>query len=234
MTMNSKDIKKYFSFLGVKEKFYSKKIRCEVCNSKNHKVVREKISWGQNKFGKLPVYCCCDCGFLFQNPRFEKKFYEKFYSEYYRKKIYKNLIPSKSFLKDQENRGNNIFKFLKKYIKKKRGTILDVGCSDGFFSQYFCTSFSILISGEITLEMSGIHALSFLIAGFATSNLPLPSVGLKAMVMRVRLYSSLIISSPNNDAINAVTLCWPSIRILLPEEVVPSFKRTSGFLQAIR
>ena len=140
MTMNSKDIKKYFSFLGVKEKFYSKKIRCEICNSKNHKVVRKKISWGQNKFGKLPVYCCCDCGFLFQNPRFEKKFYEKFYSEYYRKKIYKNLIPSKSFLKDQEIRGNNIFKFLKKYIKKKRGTILDVGCSVGLMFKPFLKS----------------------------------------------------------------------------------------------
>ena len=135
--MNKKEIKKYFSYLDINEKFKSKKIRCEICNSKKNKIIQKKISWNNNKFGVLPVCCCLNCGFLFQNPRFEKKFYEKFYSEYYRKKIYKDLIPSKSFLKDQEKRGIKIFNFLKKYIKKKKGTVLDVGCSVGMMFKPF-------------------------------------------------------------------------------------------------
>ena len=135
--MNKDEIRKYLSYLGVKEKFISKKIKCEICSSKENKVIQKKISWNNNKFGVLPVCCCLNCGFLFQNPRFESKFYEKFYSEFYRKKIYKDLIPSKPFLKDQENRGIKIFNFLKKYLRKKKGTVLDVGCSVGMMFRPF-------------------------------------------------------------------------------------------------
>ena len=138
--MNKKDIKKYFSFLGIKKKYKSKKINCEICGSKDSKIIKKKISWNNNKFGILPVCGCLNCGFVFQNPRFEKDFYEKFYSEYYRKKTYNNVVPSKAFLKDQENRGKKIFDFIKKYIKKSKGTILDVGCSVGLMFKPFIKS----------------------------------------------------------------------------------------------
>ena len=135
--MNKKDVKKYLNFLGVSKNYKSKKINCEICNNKKSKIITSKISWGKNKFGILPVCCCERCGFLFQNPRFGREFYEKFYSEYYRKKIYKNLIPSKDFLKDQESRGVKIFNFIQKYLKKKRGKMLDVGCSVGLMFKPF-------------------------------------------------------------------------------------------------
>ncbi len=135
--MNKKEINKYFSYLGIKKKFKSKKIKCEVCGSRKNKIIQKKISWNNNKFGTLPVCCCLNCGFLFQNPRFEKLFYEKFYSEFYRKKIYKNLVPSRSFLKDQQKRGENIFNFIQKFLKNKKGTVLDVGCSVGMMFKPF-------------------------------------------------------------------------------------------------
>ncbi len=135
--MNKKNIKKYLNYLGIKKNYKYKKIKCEICGSHKNKIIQEKISWNNNKFGILPVCCCLNCGFLFQNPRFEKIFYEKFYSEYYRKKIYKNIVPSKAFLKDQEKRGVNIYNFLRKNTKIKKGTVLDVGCSVGMMFKPF-------------------------------------------------------------------------------------------------
>jgi hypothetical protein len=40
--MNKKEINKYFSYLGIKRKFKSKKIKCEVCGSKKNKIVQKK------------------------------------------------------------------------------------------------------------------------------------------------------------------------------------------------
>lgn len=130
--------KKYFNFLNIGTNYSYKKIKCEICGSKKSTVIQEKISWGNEKFGNLPIVCCDYCGFLFQNPRFEKKFYKKFYREYYRKKIYSDKIPSKSFLQDQLNRGINIHKYLlKNYKIPKKGKFLDVGCSTGLMMKPF-------------------------------------------------------------------------------------------------
>lgn len=131
--MRKEKIKKnYLKYLGIKKKYLYKYINCEICSSKNLKVLRTKISWNNNKFGILPVCCCLNCGFIFQNPRFEEKFYKNFYSDYYRKKIYTSKIPSKSFLIDQKKRGQNIFDYLNiNYDIPKKGNFLDVGCSVG-------------------------------------------------------------------------------------------------------
>ena len=47
---------------------------CEICGSSKTLLIQERISWNNNMFGVLPVHCCSDCGFLFQNPRFSKNF----------------------------------------------------------------------------------------------------------------------------------------------------------------
>ena len=130
--------KKYLKFLKIGTNYSYKKIKCEICNSKNNRIIREKILWGKNIFGTLPIVCCNFCGFIFQNPRFEKKFYKNFYREYYRKKIYSNIIPSSAFLNDQYKRGLNIFKYLSlKYTLPKQGNFLDVGCSAGLMLKPF-------------------------------------------------------------------------------------------------
>ncbi len=128
--MNKKEIKKYLKYLKFK-KFYSVKFKkCEICNSKKTKLIQKKISWGNNKFGVLPIHCCLNCGFIFQNPRFSKQFYKEYYKKEYLDITKKTLIPSKKYLNDQKFRGNKLFNFLKPYIPKK-GTMLDVGSSVG-------------------------------------------------------------------------------------------------------
>ena len=81
--MNKTQIQKYLKFLKVKEKFKVENLRCEICGSNKKKIFQKKTNWNNNNFGILPVVCCLNCGFLYQNPRFEKKFYTKFYKEYY-------------------------------------------------------------------------------------------------------------------------------------------------------
>ena len=134
--MNKKEIKKYLKFLKIKN-YYSMKLKnCEICGSKKTKLVQKKISWNNNKFGVLPVHCCTLCGFLFQNPRFSKKFYMEYYKKAYRNITLNTLIPPKKYLQDQEFRGKKLFNFLKPFLPKK-GTMLDVGSSVGLMMKPF-------------------------------------------------------------------------------------------------
>ena len=134
--MNSKEVKRYLKYLKFK-KFYKPEIKpCELCGSKKTKLLRRKISWNNNKFGVLPVHCCTNCGFVFQNPRFSKDFYFNYYKKTYRDITLKTQIPPKIYLKDQKKRGEKLFNFLRKYLPKK-GSMLDVGCSVGLMMKEF-------------------------------------------------------------------------------------------------
>lgn len=130
--------KKYLNYLNCKVDYKVKRIKCEICNSSKNTRIINIISWSQNKYGYMPIVACNFCGFVFQLFRFTKKFYETFYAKYYREKIFKNPIPSKKFILDQKSRGNKLYNFLKnqKLIKKK-GSMLDVGCSTGLFLRPF-------------------------------------------------------------------------------------------------
>ena len=128
--MNKKQIKKYLDYLGLKDYFSFKPINCELCGFSKNDIIKNIISWNNNKFGYHPISVCKNCGFVFQKYRSSKKFYKKFYEEFYRKKIYKNLSPSKEFLSDQKKRGEKIFKYIRNMLPKK-GTVLDVGSSVG-------------------------------------------------------------------------------------------------------
>ena len=128
--MNKTEIKKYLKYLNF-DKFYPVTYKkCEICNSKKTKLIQRKISWNNNKFGILPVHVCTNCGFVFQNPRFSKKFYMEYYKKAYRDITLKTQIPPKDYLKDQKFRGQKLFNFLKPFLPKK-GNMLDVGSSVG-------------------------------------------------------------------------------------------------------
>jgi 2-polyprenyl-3-methyl-5-hydroxy-6-metoxy-1,4-benzoquinol methylase len=135
--MKKKFVKKYLNFLKIK-KFYSMKYyKCEICGKKDTTIIKKKIHWHGKKFGILPVHCCNNCGFVFQNPRFNKKFYLDYYKSLYGEIIHqkkteanKALKPPNEYLKDQKKRGQLLFEFLKKFNLKK-GTVLDVGCGTG-------------------------------------------------------------------------------------------------------
>lgn len=134
--MNNSDIKKYLKYLKFK-KFYKPSLKnCEICGSSKTKLIQKKISWNNGKFGVLPVHCCENCGFIFQNPRFSKDFYFNYYKKTYRDITLKTQIPPKIYLKDQKNRGEKLYKFLKPYLPKK-GSMLDVGCSVGLMMKPF-------------------------------------------------------------------------------------------------
>ncbi len=128
--MKIKYIKKYLNYLGVKSIEKPKIKKCEICNSSNTKEIRKKISWNNKKYGILPVHCCCNCGFLFQNPRYSKNFYNNYYAKVYRDITLKTQIPSKKYLQDQRKRGKLLYKFLKDMLPSK-GSMVDVGSSVG-------------------------------------------------------------------------------------------------------
>ena len=85
--MNKSQIRKYLDFLNMKDMEKMSLKKCEICENKKSYLVRKKISWNNNKYGILPVHCCSNCGFVFQNPRFSKNFYFKYYQGSYGQKV---------------------------------------------------------------------------------------------------------------------------------------------------
>ena len=134
--MNRKEVKKYIKYLKFNRFEMPKKKNCEICGNKKTKLLQKKISWNNNKFGVLPVHCCLKCGFVFQNPRFSKKFYFDYYKKTYRDITLKTQVPPKIYLKDQKNRGEKLYKFIKKFLPKK-GSMVDLGCSVGLMMRPF-------------------------------------------------------------------------------------------------
>ncbi len=130
--------KKYLKYLNCKINYGVKKTNCEICNSSKNTQIIDVISWSRKKYGYMPIVTCNFCGFVFQLYRFSKNFYETFYSKYYREKIFKNQKPSRKFILDQKSRGKKLYKFLKNQkLLKKKGNMLDVGCSVGLFLKPF-------------------------------------------------------------------------------------------------
>ena len=130
--------KKYLKSLGFKKNYKFNFRSCEVCNSKNNKIIQKKISIGNEKFLDFPIVVCKKCGFVFQAIKYEKKFYKDFYGRQYRQNIYKDIKPSSGFVRRQKIRAKNLYNFLNLNFKlKKGGSILDVGCSVGEFLRPF-------------------------------------------------------------------------------------------------
>jgi 2-polyprenyl-3-methyl-5-hydroxy-6-metoxy-1,4-benzoquinol methylase len=123
-------IKEYLVKIGMKGNYTSTYIKCEICSTEENTIIQEQVSLGNNEYTKLPVVSCNNCGYLFQNPRFNEDFYDDFYSTKYRNLLFKKKTPSQSFVDDQISRGQNLFHFLEKYLVKQ-GNLLDVGSSVG-------------------------------------------------------------------------------------------------------
>ena len=113
-----------------------KDINCEICETNKSKLLREKIIFGTNKFGYFPIHCCENCGFIFQKKKFSRNFYNHYYSKIYREITFNSKIPPNLYLQDQKNRGEKLFKFLKKYIPAK-GKMVDIGSSVGLMMDPF-------------------------------------------------------------------------------------------------
>ncbi len=137
--VNSKKIvDSYLKKLSFKKKYKYKLRACEICGSKKNTVLQKQISMGNNKFVEFPIVTCDVCGFVYQAIKFSKDFYKDFYGRFYRQNIYSDLKPSNGFIKRQKIRSKYFHKFMKSNFKlKKKGSMLDVGCSVGEFLRPF-------------------------------------------------------------------------------------------------
>jgi len=126
----------YLSNIAMENNYVSRDIRCEICNDSEYTVIRDIISIGKGKYGRLPVVTCNKCGFLYQNPRFNKEFYKDYYSQHYRNVIFDSPTPSQDLIDDQIKRGEFLYNFIRSYLPDS-GNLLDVGSSVGAMMKPF-------------------------------------------------------------------------------------------------
>jgi SAM-dependent methyltransferase len=176
--------KDYLDHIGMGYEYRSEFISCEICGEQEYTVIRETIDIGKGVYGKFPVVACNTCGLLYQNPRFEKKFYDDYYSKYYRKVVCKDAEPSLEFVEDQIKRGELLFESIKGYFDVP-GAMLDVGCSVGGLLVHFINQ---------GWNASGIDPdQGYVKYGRDKLGLSLENIGAEEMVLESNKYDLIII-----------------------------------------
>jgi SAM-dependent methyltransferase len=120
----------YLESVGIVEGISAHSVDCEVCGHHEHELLVEKVETGPDRFARLPIVACTQCGYIFQNPRFNKAFYDAYYDKYYRLLLFGESQPERDFMIDMVRRGEYLYRSLKQYLPQ-RGRLLDVGCSAG-------------------------------------------------------------------------------------------------------
>jgi 2-polyprenyl-3-methyl-5-hydroxy-6-metoxy-1,4-benzoquinol methylase len=123
-------IRQYPSAVGLDGDFAPSLHPCDVCGATAFRTLVSEVDIGSGRFWPLPIMQCSRCGFVMQNPRFERRFYEEYYNKYYRLHLFGATEPERDFVTDQIRRGERLFKFLAPRFSSA-GTLLDVGCSAG-------------------------------------------------------------------------------------------------------
>jgi len=104
------------------EKYLDSKSTCIVCNSKEFENYANQ--------GYFNAMKCRSCGMISVNPHYTEEGLDRFYSTYYKNR--KSDPKLSSLRKDMYIEDE---KWITNYIKK--GKVLDVGCSDGSFLNFF-------------------------------------------------------------------------------------------------
>lgn len=100
-------------------------MKCVVCGGSKLKLV-EKV----NRIFKFKIYKCLKCSLFFQHPVPSKQKLGQLYEKIYKKEL--NLpLAEEAFEYKDERQENARIKEIEKFIK--RGALLDVGASTGFF-----------------------------------------------------------------------------------------------------
>ena len=120
-------------------------------------------------------------------------------------------------------------------LKEAMALLIMFGFIPSLIVQYSTENSNASKSLSNTMEISGIHRLSFKWEASCTAKILLVSSarGLKAILMRSLLKSSSRTSLPAIAAMRAVTRCCPSISTFFPLALPPSLVFTSGFFQVI-
>ena len=120
----------YLSYVGFNGQTYVLDCACELCGNIHFNTLAHRVKVDENKFCKLPIGCCSQCGYIMQTPRFEREFYTWYFKNHYSHRLFGNTEPEREFVVDQHRRGLAIFNALSERLPKT-GKLLDVGCSSG-------------------------------------------------------------------------------------------------------
>lgn len=120
----------YLQGVGIVDQVSAAALACEICTADAAPTLVEMVDVGHGRFGKLPVAACGNCGYVYQNPRFNREFYEQYYDKYYRQMLFGDTEPERDFLLDQVRRGEHLWRSLASFLPAQ-GRLLDVGCSAG-------------------------------------------------------------------------------------------------------
>ena len=126
--MNSTFIFRSNDYSKLFKKFNIKKInKCICCNSQNFE------NWV--KFNGFKCDICIDCNLIFMNPQLDKQGLKEFYENY----IGETRLNNDKKMKQRSSQYKMDVELLLKFITK--GKILDIGCSGGYFLEYFSNNF---------------------------------------------------------------------------------------------
>jgi SAM-dependent methyltransferase len=103
---------------------------CELCGSRDFEIVRDSVVVRGRARAPVRVAACAGCGLLFQVDRFDAATYERYYAERYRLAISDDVEPGESFVRDQLERGEHLYRNLAPHLPPT-GRVLDVGCGPG-------------------------------------------------------------------------------------------------------
>ena len=120
----------YLHSVGIVDGVTACTVSCEVCGNTDSEVLVQDVETGPERFARLPVVGCTNCGFVHQNPRFNRAFYDAYYDKYYRLMLFGDSQPERDFVVDQVQRGEQLYRSLEEYLPT-HGRLLDVGCSAG-------------------------------------------------------------------------------------------------------
>lgn len=124
------DLAEYLQHVGIDTGATASIHACEICAASEFTSLVDEVKTDTDYYSRLPVVACSRCGFVMQNPRFNKEFYDAYYNHYYRLMLFGNKEPEKDFIADQVRRGTLLYNSLQPHLPE-RGRLLDVGCSAG-------------------------------------------------------------------------------------------------------
>ena len=122
----------YLEHIGITDHVTASIHPCELCGRLDFVDLVEIVEIGKGASGKLPIQGCSHCGFIMQNPRFNRQFYSAYYDKYYRSILFGSREPDREFVADQVRRGERLYRSLAAAGHlSSPGKLLDVGCSAG-------------------------------------------------------------------------------------------------------
>lgn len=116
-------------------KYSFEDVNCAICGSEHSEILAEKDRYGLKCITKI----CKNCGFVYSSPRMTENSYAEFYDSEYRRLYVGTETPGEVFFKDQQFRGERIYKYLqsKGVIQNQKLKILEIGCGAGGILECF-------------------------------------------------------------------------------------------------